>query len=69
MKFEKEANDTYSGARIQTRNRFYQTFGIFETRMKIVYPDCRHSAFWLQINKFPEPNGNAKDGAGLNKKI
>ena len=64
--FTKETNpNEFSSGRIESKGNFSQKFEIFELRMKIVPPNWRHSAFWLQVNKFEEPTGSASDGAGF----
>ena len=62
---EEPEENTFSSGRIETKNIFMQQFGVFEVKMNIVNPNCRHSAFWLQVPKFGEPTGDATDGAEI----
>jgi len=66
IQFTEEAEEnTFSSGRIESKSHFLQQFGAFEVRMNIVSPNCRHSAFWLQVPSQGEPTGDATNGAEI----
>ena len=64
MIFTKDGDRQYSGGRIDTENRFEPSAGIFEVRMKIVWPHSMQSCFWMMPHSC-EPDDEFCDGNGL----
>lgn len=68
-KYTRDAPNTYSAGRVDTKGLFEVAYGYIECRMHVVYPNGYQTAFWMMPPNGTKPDGvmdgTANDGAEI----